>query len=1520
MSSFDLTPEEERQLQKELDDSYNNFQQKKKNSSPALAQNMSSFYNRFPYASPDVLVPTVQAFTEGKMSERDAVLFLEDLTNRMSINEANDKKLNVQPKKKSWWERNVADKVKTGSRWAFAGLNTTYQGYQNVLSMATEAGANARQEGFSNTFKDITFDGFIISTDLGTMLDNDKNVGEGFFIGSRAAQLQADRAREFRGTVNGSAFTPGRYIADTFVQPGTKEYNILSGLVDTAFAIGVPAVPGGKVVTAGAKYGASSAAGVAGLRSMAGLRGYESALIIPAKANDFLNSRAGRSVIKRMTKINTIDEAVEKFPTADVKWLKNVADITDETVMRQFLNDSIGLGDETLGSAPRSVDDWNISRWDTIKNNGLKQRNSLVSRMMSTMPGGHVVLAGGSDREKLQSVKNVKNYLRLLRIDKDKRANLVDEFARAIADDDGSMKNVAEQLDTIIRESLSTLGTSDDLVDEMMKGVTSFKDSYNKALYGAINDTGDSADFGGIFDVIVDGKIVEGYQPLNTAGLQSEMLRHSMMLPDARQTKRIAAMSSWYTGKIGVVTGKAGVFDPLKRGEQRLPVAFVEAVQNQIWRPLALLTGGYVLRNMSDSLLRQSFDPNVKSGIFHPFELINLAIFKRMKGDILGETFEGNFETLIRNGQREMAEASSGTLREGRDVVTRYAREQKSGVWKRVKRSDNPTEFSNGVASELSLLASDEAARMVARGDTVDDIIDILSNDPKKKYLRELQNRWKNRTLTLQDGSTTVGTVEFLDAAGNVNIKNLETYLNKYIIPRIESTTGGSNVLKTIIGTGEYVDANGVVRSVFKFDPDGLRVVGYEKQPLFTAIKEVVNDPNVPLKEFYKVQETFSTVTGKQSGALGRVKEDWDRAVNFFFAELYPKREAWLNRSPVFRQYYYDFVSRYLDELSEPQINLLIGNITEVARQQGKVFANEKTARIWIGKYVGSSELADKMFDIKNGVRTTGGQLNLEQVDSIAKGFALDETKQLFYNAAEKSNFADITRIIAPFGTAWAEVTKKWATMLSSDPETLKRVGVTVQGLQDADPDADGKGFFYRNPQTNEYEFNFPYSDQLAPFILGGVGVLTGAIAGGLPGAVIGGAALGGAGLAIQPQLEGISPVFTAPLKSLSMGMSLLPGAGPYVQVLADWFIGDKPEADFIKRIISPYGTPDVSLGVLPIPSWGNKLIQAITANPESDRQYADLKLEVLKNLSTSRKYDLTTEQGKLDIEKDAANKARWLLVIQALGQFTGPARPSVDFKVDTKQGDVMANVLSKAMYEMRATNFDNYVEQFLETFGDDVFVYLQGKTVSEAGGLDVSKEFGDWERENPDLMRKYPGIAGYFAPVGSSFDYRVYLRQLESGDRRRLTAQELLDEAQVKVGSAMYRSVVRRIGPKPNEMQTQILRDYRNELGRQFPGFREREIDINQQKARIEKLYEAVNDPELNDNTIADALKVYFGYRDEAIAAANELGLVGIERGKKAAELRNILREVGEDLASSFPEFERIWEYVLYDEVDLLN
>lgn len=1506
MTGFDLTPDEEKQLERELSESYNNFQARKQNASPALAQNMSNFYQRFPYAPFDALAPTVQAFTDGKMSEKDAVLFLEDLTKKM----ANEQAANApkKEKKKSWWQRNISDKVKTGSRWAMAGLNFVPQAVTNLASMGYQAGKQVQKEGWGSFDDAWSTEGFIISTDLGTLLDNDETAGEGYFVGGRAAQAQAQRARDFRGTIADKAFTIGRGSALVFYQPGTAEYNRLSGIVDAAAAIAVPSVPGGKAVTGLVKYGAEAAAAQTGMRSLAGLRGFESALIIPSKVNDFLNSSAGRSVVKRMTEIGSVDEAIEVFPTADVTWLNNVAKISDETEMRQFINDSIGIGDETLGTAPKSVDDWNISRWDTIKINGLKQRESLAARMMATVPGRHVVIAGGSEREKLQSVKNIKNYLRQLRIDPDTRMQLVDDFANALATDDGSMKNVVNQLENIISTSLKANGVSDQLAKQMLSGIKDFKTAYEKALYGAIGDSGDSADFGGIFEVIVNGKIVSGSQPLNTAGLQSEMLRHSMMLPDPRETRRIMSNIGW-------VTGKTGKFDPLVKGEQRLPFTAVEWIQNQLWRPLTLLTGGYVLRNMSDSLLRQSFNPNVRTGIFHPFELIQVAMYKRFKGDILGETFKGDPEALVRGSQREMAEAVSGSLRETRDAVSVYSRQEKTGVWKRVRRSDGANEFSNGVAAELALLASDEAAAMAARGDTVDDIVNTLASDPKKDYLTKLQNRWKNKTVTLQDGTKSVGTVEFIDSAGNVNINNVRTYVERYVLPRVESVTGGSNTLKQMVGFGTFTDAIGDDLEVFLFDEIG-RVIGYNEDNLFPALKGVIDNPNVALKESYKVQETFNSYARRPNDPRSQFFDSWDRAVDKFFSELYPKREAWLNRSPVFRQFYYDTVGRLIDDMAENEVGRVVNNILNVAASQKLKFANETAERIWVGKYIGNAELSDKMFDIRNGTLTTGGSRTVDQIDAYAKGFALDETKRLFYNAAEKSNFADILRVIVPFGSAWAEVTKKWAGMLSSDPEVLKRVGVTVQGLQEADPNNDGKGFFYKDPNTGEYVFNYPFSDQLAPFVLGAAGAATGGIGFGLPG-LIGGAALGGGiGAGLQTQLGGLDTTFTAPVRSLSMGLSLIPGLSPYVQWGAAEIIKDKPEADFIAKIIMPYGQPDVSFVTLP--SWAKKVAQAITANPESDRLFGDLKIDVMKALVASGKYDTTTELGILKLEKDAATKARVLLVLQGLGQFTGPSRPKPEFTIPTNQGDTFASEVSKAWYEMRTANFETAVEDFLETFGDDVFAYMQSKTVSSTGGLDASKEFGEWEADNSDLFSKYPEVASYFAPVGSTFDYRVYVRQLESGKRQRLSAKEVLAEAQARVGIAMYRRVARRIGPKPNEQQQDMLRAYREELGKKFPGFRDRAIDIKSLETKINRLYSAVDDPNLSDNPIADALKTYFGYRDEAIKVAQDMGLAGLS-GKKAAELRNILRQVGNDLSDSTPEFERLWEQVLFDEVDLL-
>jgi hypothetical protein len=1498
--NFDFTPEQEAQLDSELQKITSDRAAMRGHLTPGLAYDIGNFYRQYPDVDPSVLTPAVQAYNAGRWNEDQMTSFLDDLRKREYQRKLSEQK----PKEKSWWERNVMSKFRTASRWTFAALNFVPQVITNIGSQAWQLGKG----------QGISADGFIISTELGTLLQNDEIAGDGFFVGGRAAELQAQRARDYRGTIDGQAFTFGRALARAVSQPGSDAYRLLSGLVDAGVALAVPAVPGMQAIRAGAKTAALNT----GLRTLAGLTNYESAMIVTDKVASFLNSTTGRKLIKKLVDTKNVDEAMTILPTADLKYVTEISKIKDETAMKNFLSDTLGVSDANRGIGPKSIDDINISRWSELKQ--FVGRNSTVASMMASMPGRHVLLMGGDARQQLQSVRDVNNYLKILKTVPAKTRNeVVDRLAEALVKDDGSLRGVIKEFEGVVRTAFRGLDVSQNLEDALMGGIKNFKKVYDNALHGAVSGTGDAADFGIMFETIVDGKVVLAKQPLATAGLQSEMLRHAIMLPDARQTRRLVSQQAG--SRLGWLTGKGGWINPDIRGELRMPLAAVEWVQNSIWRPLTLLTGGYVLRNMADSLFRQSVNRTTRTGIFHPFELINVAAYKKMTGDILAQTFKADdAEALIRRSQKELAEAAHGTIREARDPMTRHAKEHLTGAWKIVRRSQGDDIFMQGIAAELSLLASDDVARMVAAGKPVDEIIQSLIDEPGQQYIKSLQNRWANRTVVDQNGNQVVGTIDFLRSDGAVNRGNLEQFVSKYIAKRIEEVTGGSTKLKQIIGmydpkdsrsilSGKIMQEDGTIQDAIRFDKNG-HVDGFYEDNIYPTIKQVINDPNVTLKESYKVQESVDLVSRGKDPLRDQILESWDMGVDKFFSELYPKREAFLNRSPVFRQEYYNVIRNFIDELAPGEVRLMKEGLQKLAGEQGKVFNVD-----WLGNYVGDSKLAEKILAKADGSLISEGKITLTQLDAYAKGYALDETKKLFYDAAQKSNFADVLRIIAPFGSAWAEVTKKWVGLLASDPNTLRRFGTTIKGLQNADPDGDGKGFFYKDPQTGEYVFNYPLSEHLSPFIMGLGGAVTGGIIGGLPGALLGGGAGAGAGAVLENKLGGVMPTFVAPVKSLSMGFSVLPGIGPYAQFAASKIIGSKPERDWMRKILTPYGTPDMSKMILP--SWGDKLIEAVIGDPESSRKLGDLVGDTMKALATTGKYNLSSPDGREKLEKDAIGKARVLLVLSAIGQFAGPTRPNVEFKVNTRQGDVMANELAKAFYEMQAVNYDGAVEEFLTTFGEDAFMYVAGKTKAVAGGLEATKEFGDWESQNKSLFSKYPEVAGYFAPVGSTFDYQAYVRQIETGKRNRLSPQELIAEAQFRVGSALYRKMRRTFGSSPTKEQEALLREARRRVGQQYPGFRDRSIDVNQAATRINKLYEAAKDKDLVGNPIASALQSYLRERDKALEVAKTRGLVGLS-GKKAADLRGYLVRIGETLSDSFPEFEKLWSRILFNEVDI--
>jgi hypothetical protein len=133
------------------------------------------------------------------------------------------------PKQKSWYERNVTDKIKTTSRYTFAALNLPLDMLQGAASQAFDNNGD--------------IDGWFINTDLGSMIANDTESGSGYFMSGKARELQAERARRYRGTIGGHAWTIGRGFASTVSSPDTMAFNLISGVLDAATALAVPTVP-----------------------------------------------------------------------------------------------------------------------------------------------------------------------------------------------------------------------------------------------------------------------------------------------------------------------------------------------------------------------------------------------------------------------------------------------------------------------------------------------------------------------------------------------------------------------------------------------------------------------------------------------------------------------------------------------------------------------------------------------------------------------------------------------------------------------------------------------------------------------------------------------------------------------------------------------------------------------------------------------------------------------------------------------------------------------------------------------------------------------------------------------------------------------------------------------------------------------------------------------------------------------------------------------------------------------------
>jgi hypothetical protein len=237
------------------------------------------------------------------------------------------------------------------------------------------------------------------------------------------------------------------------------------------------------------------------------------------------------------------------------------------------------------------------------------------------------------------------------------------------------------------------------------------------------------------------------------------------------------------------------------------------------------------------------------------------------------------------------------------------------------------------------------------------------------------------------------------------------------------------------------------------------------------------------------------------------------------------------------------------------------------------------------------------------------------------------------------------------------------------------------------------------------------------------------------------------------------------------------------------------------------------------------------------------------------------------------------------------------------------------------AGNYDTAVSRFLDIYGNDALLYISNKTESIAGGLEATDEFGDWERsEGKGLISQYPDVAGFMAPGGDDFSFEVWSRQLSKGRRRRLTDREIVELAQYKAASAQYRELRDKLPPRPTADQKRWLRQWREKLNKEYPGFPVvAEFNPGEFPKKLEQLDRLVKDDRLIGNDVADATRQYLTARDAAVERYVQAGGAagGFSTATAAAPLRDWLAGIGKALKQDTPEFARLYERLLSNEVE---
>ena len=981
-------------------------------------------------------------------------------------------------------------------------------------------------------------------------------------------------------------------------------------------------------------------------------------------------------------------------------------------------------------------------------------------------------------------------------------------------------------------------------------------------------------------------------------------------------------------------------------GEANMGISFVDTLQNSIWKPLQLASIGYVVRNSIDAQMRMAFG-GASGFLNHPGEYITLLIgetksagklmkmakkagLNTMEKSILGETLTASSKNVVGDLRREHAELLGLDLRkQGLGASSAGTHLHRTNNWVSVSKFDGDN-YTAGVLTQVRLANEDDLRRVAARGrilglDDEEIMQELLSVAKERQNFDNIDGIYR-RGVPFMDikGKEVFGPARSLRSLGKDELDDWlrNVHLKPVVVDDVDNLAGGLQEMNFMIAFDRVPEFEKVFTSnindlVPKFPTEDLKAGSFVKnsdgtEGVITRLTADGEATVVPVlagsasKGFrgHKMAQRFVRKAPVTSGAAGDIglpqrvemevihmgrkeRDQWfgdvqdklDSITDKLFNELYGKK--WVKtteRSPVFRKFYYESILDQVGRLSKEEAEGLISKLKVNAQKAG--FGDD------IGKYIGSQEAATRLMSVKGTGNVTAAQL-----DDYARVVALEKTKGLLYDASEKNNLEDILRIVTPFVSAWREVLGTYIGLMIEDPTVATRFGRFAGQLMNSDPDKDGRGFWYRDPQTDQMYFKFPAIPGMPSWAL--------------------------------DKLTGVSAFFEAPVSQLSQGLSWVPGLGPIAQIPASFLLRNKPDTDKLVQVLMPYGKVSKSETVTslnPLPPVVTKLSSVLTSlftNSEDQMSsaFAGTYIDVLRARYATGEYDINTEDGLRKLKSDTKRDAQVITTLRAAQQFLGPTSPQVGIKVKAQGIDIYVDQMAKVFEKMQEENYDTAVQRFLNVFGSEMALYVGSKTQSQIPGLEASREFGEWEFENGDLLQgEFKEVAAYFAPAGSELNFDVWKRQLGQGKRVKLTDDDLIKSAQNRIGSSKYRAARKMFGGFPNDAQRMQLDAYRASLNEQYPGFpRYAQFEVGKFPNQIDKLGKLVEDPRVQGNPLTPLIREYLNTRELYLAQAGGKSF----ESKKATPARMYMYNYGNRLAEQNPQFDRIWQRLLIQEVE---